>query len=208
MLIYFNTFAYLKMIEQYLLDDSILLDSLKQGDNKAFESIYKKHWRKVYLIAYKKLQLKEVAEELTQSIFVSLWERRGELEIKELDNYLTIAIKYKIINYIDATIVKDRILGNIKNTLRDDIAPDSESALAVKEIRDSIEKALSGLPTKTQTIFRMSRFENFSIREIAANMNMNEKAVEYHITQSLKTMRIYLKDFIVTASTILIILYK
>jgi RNA polymerase sigma-70 factor (ECF subfamily) len=196
------------MINQHLLDDSALLYYLKQGDNKAFESIYKKHWQKIYLIAYKKLQSKEVAEELTQSIFVSLWERRLELDVKELENYLSTAIKYKIINYIDATILRDRIFGNIKNTFNNDIAPDSESILAVKEIRDSIEKALSGLPAKTQTIFRLSRFENFSIREIAANMNMNEKAVEYHITQSLKTMRIHLKDFIVTASAIAITLHQ
>lgn len=196
------------MVDRFLFDDATLLSALKKGDNKAFESIYKKHWQKIYLIAYKKLQSKEVAEELTQTIFVSLWERRLELEVKELENYLSTAIKYKIINYIDATILRERIFGNIKNTFHPDIVPDSESILAVKEIRDSIEKALSGLPTKTQTIFRMSRFENFSIREIAANMNMNEKAVEYHITQSLKTMRIHLKDFIVTASAIVITLHQ
>ena len=160
------------------------------------------------MIAYKKLQSKEVAEELTQAIFVSLWERKLELEIKELENYLATAVKYKIINYIDAVVLRDRIFGNIKSTFRENIAPDSESILAVKEIRDSIEKALLELPAKTQTIFRLSRFENFSIREIAEKMNMNEKAVEYHITKSLKTMRIHLKDFIVTASTIVIILHK
>ena len=190
------------------LDDSALLYSLKQGDNKAFEIIYKKHWKKVYLIAYKKLQSKEIAEELTQSIFVSIWERKVELEIKELENYLSTAIKYKIINYINSKILKERIFNNIKNNPTDEANTESESILAVKEIRDSIEKALAGLPSKTQTIFRLSRFEHFSIREIAANMNMNEKAVEYHITQSLKTMRIHLKDFIVTANAIIIILHS
>ena len=196
------------MTNQLFLDDDVLLTSLKQGDSKAFESIYKKHWQKVYLIAYKKLQSKEVAEELTQSIFVSLWERKLELEIKELENYLATAVKYKIINYIDAVVLRDRIFGNIKRTFRENIAPDSESILAVKEIRDSIEKALLELPAKTQTIFRLSRFENFSIREIAEKMNMNEKAVEYHITKSLKTMRIHLKDFIITVGSIILTLHN
>ncbi len=52
------------------------------------------------------------------------------------------------------------------------------------------------LPEKTRHVFRLSRFDHLSIREIAANMNISEKAVEYHITQSLKTLRLYLKDYL------------
>jgi len=187
------------------LSDDSLLSAFKSGNVAAFEEIYKRFWRKLFVVAYKKLHSKEVAEELTQTIFVSLWERRTELEIVGLENYLFTAIKYKIIDYIDAIIVKDRIFNNIKNSDIQYANSDAEATIAVKEIKEAIEKALEELPEKTQTIFKLSRFENFTIKEIAFQMNMNEKAVEYHITQSLKTMRIHLKDFIVTASVIIII---
>ena len=187
------------------LSDDALLSALKCGDVAAFEAIYKRYWRKLFLITYRKLHSKQLAEEFTQIIFVSLWERRSELEILELENYLFTAVKYKIINYIDALIVKDRVFNNIKNASNQMDISNAETIIAVKEIRVAIEKALQGLPEKTQTIFKLSRFEHLTIKEIAFQLGMNEKAVEYHITQSLKTMRIHLKDFIVTASTIIII---
>ncbi len=185
------------------LSDAELLISLKQGDNKAFETLYKRHWWKVYLTAYKKIHAKEVAEELTQNIFVSLWERRDSLEIESFERYLMRSIKYKIINYIDAVILKDRIFHNIHYSNSESILPSADSIIALKEIQEAIEKALAVLPEKTQSIFRLSRFENRTIKEIATLKNMNEKAVEYHITQSLKMMRIQLKDFIITANVIL-----
>ena len=188
-----------------MLSDDSLLSAFKSGDVEAFEEIYNRFWRKLFLLAYKKLHSKEVAEELTQTIFVSLWERRTEIEIIGLENYLFSAIKYKIIDYIDAIIVKDKIFNNIRNSDIQYANSDAEATIAVKEIREAIDKALEVLPEKTQTIFKLSRFEHFTIKEIAFKMNMNEKAVEYHITQSLKTMRIHLKDFILTASVIIII---
>ena len=60
----------------------------------------------------------------------------------------------------------------------------------------ALEKALDGLPEKTQEVYRLSRFENLSGREIAERIGLSEKSVEYHISQSLKFLRLQLKDFI------------
>jgi RNA polymerase sigma-70 factor (ECF subfamily) len=51
------------------------------------------------------------------------------------------------------------------------------------------------LPEKTCEVFRMSRFENQSVKEIAVQLNLSEKAVEYHITKSLKLLRENLKAY-------------
>lgn len=197
----------MKKTEYAICSDGELLQALTIGDGLAFEAIYKRHWRKVYLTACKKLHSKEVAEELTQNIFVSLWERRATLAITTLESYLMTALKYKVINYIDATLLKNKIFHNLQQTSTDIVGPNVDNLIAMKEIRAAIEIALTGLPEKTQTIFRLSRFENKTIKEIAALINMNEKAVEYHITQSLKKMRIHLKDFIITANGILVVMY-
>jgi RNA polymerase sigma-70 factor (ECF subfamily) len=67
--------------------------------------------------------------------------------------------------------------------------------LLVQELDTAIDRAIGQMPEKTQTVFRLSRFERQSNKEISHVMNLSEKAVEYHIKQSLKTLRIYLKDF-------------
>ncbi|OQP61176.1 hypothetical protein A3860_05520 [Niastella vici] len=68
--------------------------------------------------------------------------------------------------------------------------------LLVQELNTAIDKAISQLPQKTQTIFRLSRFEKQSNKDISRIMDLSEKAVEYHITQSLKSLRFFLRDFI------------
>jgi RNA polymerase sigma-70 factor (ECF subfamily) len=42
----------------------------------------------------------------------------------------------------------------------------------------------------------MSRFENKTVKEIAIETNLTVKGVEYHITKTLKVLRINLKDYL------------
>ena len=60
---------------------------------------------------------------------------------------------------------------------------------------DAVEKVLSLLPEKSVHIFKKSRFENMNTKEIALQMKLSEKAVEYHITKSLKFLKENLKDY-------------
>ena len=49
---------------------------------------------------------------------------------------------------------------------------------------------------KTRAIFKLNKFEKYSIKEIVFQFNISEKAVEYHITQSNKVMRPILKEYL------------
>ena len=63
------------------------------------------------------------------------------------------------------------------------------------ELSEAVEKVLSRLPEKSAEVFKRSRFENQSVREIAVSLNLSEKAVEYHITKSLKFLKENLKSY-------------
>ena len=63
------------------------------------------------------------------------------------------------------------------------------------ELNDAVDKLLSLLPEKSVAIFKKSRFENMNTKEIAIQMKLSEKAVEYHITKSLKFLKENLKDY-------------
>ena len=64
-----------------------------------------------------------------------------------------------------------------------------------QELMAAVEKVLSRLPEKSAEIFKRSRFENQSVRDIAKGMNLSEKAVEYHITKSVKFLRENLRAY-------------
>jgi RNA polymerase sigma factor (sigma-70 family) len=76
----------------------------------------------------------------------------------------------------------------------------------VKELNDAIDKGIKRLPQKTQTIFRMSRFERHSNKDISRIMDLSEKTVEYHITQSLKALQLHLRDFMLV-DLLLVVLF-
>ena len=177
-----------------LLDDNILLRLLRTSDEKAFRAIYDRYWKKIFFTAVKKTRSKEVAEELTQNLFVSLWQKRETANILQLENYLSVAIKYGIINYIRYQAHREKYFDSVANQPKTDESP-AEQAVLLHNLEECIQKGLLQLPEKTRKVFTLSRFENHSVRQIAEQLNISEKAVEYHITKSLKVMHIHLKHF-------------
>jgi RNA polymerase sigma factor (sigma-70 family) len=187
-----------------LLADDLLVRLLSTSDEKAFRVIYERYWEKIYFSVLKKINSREAAEELTQNLFVSLWEKREKATIKHLENYLSVAIKYIVINYIESCIARQNALVGIAGgDLADNTA---EEKLLFDEVDAAIKRATSLLPPKTREIFKLSRLDRHSVREIAQIMNLSEKAVEYHITQSLKMMRLQLKEFMVFEVVFLLLL--
>ena len=177
-----------------LLSDETLLKFLKISDELAFKELYLRYWKKLFYSAVNKINCKEVAEDVVQTIFVELWDNRERHSIENISAYLDTAVKYRVINYIKAAISKKSHLTHfIKRQNADE--NDADLHLLVQELNGAIDKAIEQLPQKTQTVFRLSRFGSQSNKEISHIMNLSEKAVEYHITQSLKTLRCSLKDF-------------
>ena len=180
-------------MEYRLLCEEMLLKLLKANDDKAFQEIYKRYWRQLYQSAYIKTRSHDTAEEIVQNIFVSLWEKRTSSSIEHLESYLQSAVKYRVINYFKSFLVKEKYLKNLKNQYAE-TEDTSATNLLLHELNAIIEKAIRELPEKTQIIFNLSRTENYTVKQISESMHLSEKAVEYHITKSLKQLRFYLKE--------------
>jgi RNA polymerase sigma-70 factor (ECF subfamily) len=179
-----------------VFDDAILLKLLKAGDGSALEEIYARYSEMVFIAALKKVKSKSIAEELVQNIFISLWVKRETAQIQQLQAYLQSAVRYQVIDYIRSQIIRERYYQSAREQMnvQENL---SESRLLLHELSIAIDNTIKKLPQKTQEIFRLSRYEKRSTKEIAQTMNLSEKAVEYHVTQSLKFMRLHLKDFII-----------
>jgi RNA polymerase sigma-70 factor (ECF subfamily) len=183
-------------MEYRLLADEVLLKFLRISDRLAFKEIYLRYWKDLYYSAFNKINNKEVAEDIVQTVFTDLWEKRERHSIQNLPAYLDTAVKYQVINYIKSTVSKKTHLSVIGEKQKIEES-NTDLLLLVQELNAAIDKAISQLPQKTQTIFRLSRFEQHFNKEISHIMDLSEKAVEYHISQSLKSLRFYLKDFMV-----------
>lgn len=176
------------------LSDQELVAKLQSSQKSAFEEIYNRYWRKLFNMAFHQTGKKEEAEELVQDLFVSIWQKRESAQIKHLDLYLTLSIKNKIYDFIKSQITYRKYQEYI--ILKEvDLHFETESIVNYIELTAAVEKVLSLLPEKSARIFKLSRFEELPVKKIAEEMDLSEKAVEYHITKSLRFIKENLKAY-------------
>lgn len=174
--------------------DEDLVDRLREGDSAAFVDIYEKYWYKVFLSAYRRVGDKEVARELTQDLFLKIWDRRLKMKIDKLENYLMIAIKNSVIGYIEKQLAANRYLKYYKSFISMHTLS-TENAVNFNELSEAIEKGLIKLPEKSRTVFKLHKLDHWPVDKVAHHLQLSEKTVGYHLTKSVKFMRIFLKEF-------------
>lgn len=165
--------------------------SLQKDDVSVFESLYKTYWYQLYCVARKHTHSSEDAEELVQTLFEKIWKNRANIQVKNWGPFLMISLKNLIVDFHRQQSARQRLIRNYQPS------PDNavtEEHLYQNQVQEIINTHLQELPQKTQEIFRLSRFEHKSVKEIAGTMRLSEKAVEYHITRSIKLLRHYLRE--------------
>ena len=170
-------------------EDPEIIDRLKQGDDTAFETLYYKYIDKVYYFALRYLRTKEDAEGLTQDIFIKIWENRFSLKPGlSLNSYIFTIAKNTIFNKNRKKINEKAYVEYLKNHL-DEVYDKTENDIILNEVKNLIDDAVNQLPAKRKQIFKLSRFEGLSYKEISMKLKLSERTVETHIRLALKTVR-------------------
>jgi RNA polymerase sigma-70 factor (family 1) len=172
-----------------------LLRRFHEGDANAFEEIFNTHWSRLYRIALKGLKSHEEAEELVQELFANIWQQKNNLRILNLSSYLNSAIRKRVIDSIRSRLVHDKYW-NYYQHFMPGFRQSTEETLAFDELNRELELAIKRLPGKSQQVFRLNRLEGHPVSEIAKFLKISERAIEYHLTKSIRQLRNQLKDFI------------
>ena len=154
------------------------------------EQIYRIYWSDVLESAYKRLRDEVIAQDITQEIFISLWENRAQLQIEgNLRAYLEGAVKYKVINYFKSSIIKEKHEEDLALLIRNETALSAEKTLMLKDLEQEIDAALLELPERMRLIFRMSRKQEKTIREISTELDLSAQTVKNQISAALKLLK-------------------
>jgi len=176
--------------------DEELTALLKEGSHAAFTEIYQRYWKKLFYIAGKKLNNLDEAEEVVQNIFLSLWNRRETLVITTtMAAYLTVSVKYRIIKILDKQHHQAKYIQSIAKNVLDD---STQQWLEFLDLKESLDRYITELPEKCQLVFKMSRSQNMSQKQIAEELNISEKTVEAHMGKAIKTLRTKFNQFFLT----------
>jgi RNA polymerase sigma-70 factor (ECF subfamily) len=145
----------------------------------------------------------QVAEDIATESFIKLWEAmKKETVEKPLALLLTI-LKHKSIDYLRTQIGREEAFQamaewqqrelSIRISTLEGCNPED---IFSTEIQTILNRTLEELPEQTRNVFKMSRFEQKSGKEIAEALGITVKGVDYHIAKALKALRISLKDYL------------
>lgn len=168
-----------------------------------FNEIYKDYYKRSFWFAKSYVLEDMVAEDIASESLVSLWQVMRKEEVAHPLSLLLTILKNNALNYLKAQERKLDMMDSMADMLTRDLnyRINSLSACDPQEIFSSeitaiIEKTLSSLSDQSRSIFEMSRYEMLPVKEIAEKLDLTPKAVEYHITKTLKLLRIALKDYL------------
>jgi RNA polymerase sigma-70 factor (ECF subfamily) len=107
------------------------------------------------------------------------------------------SVRYTTLDYIKSNTITDQYIKEvIDRNLSDSLDHNAtEEAIYHDELQDALDKATSLLPKKSKEVFILSRFKQYTNKEIAEELNVSHETVKYHIAYALKFMRTYLGEF-------------
>lgn len=173
-------------------DDNSVLLKVAAGDSVAFAELVKHRWQKVLQHALTFVKSYQVAEELTQDVFIQLWEKREKLtEIKSFDNYLFIISRNLIITYIRKKLVETSTL---KEQKLEEMFFKPDEQFEFQELVSIIHEGADLLTEPRRSVFLLSRIEGKDADFISKELGIAKRTVRWHLAEALNFLRIHIRN--------------
>lgn len=197
------------------MEDRLIIEKLKQGDETAFKFIFDNHYTLLCRFANQLLHDAALAEEIVDDAIFYLWEHREELSItNSIRSYLMQAVRNRSINVFNSaehrfeqsfsSISPEENIEFLDSVFIDDAHP--MGMLLQQELEDTVMECIERLPKECRTVFKMSRFDQRKQEDIARELNISVNTVKYHIKNALAFLRQHLAPYL--ASIIISFLLK
>lgn len=168
-----------------LFPDASLLGHIKNGSEHHFKELFTAYWSRLYSLACNALDSSEDAQDVVQEIFIDIWKRREKLEVENIGAYLFKCVSYGIARKLKHTI------NNRTEELFEAIMEESDlsSEIVLRDLVQYVEGKIEMLPDRCKEIFKLSRFDQLSNKEIADKLNVSIRTVENQIHRATKILK-------------------
>jgi len=176
------------------LEDN-LFQSIRDGDERAYIRLYDCFKHELIQYALQKLGDPAEAEDVIQDFFLSIWSNRSQLPaINNIRGYMYLAIRNRILNALRKRKNQTHYLASLGSFM---LQQESiYGKIYEKELQESLDKELDKLPNRMQEVFKLSREEHLSHKEISQQLGTSEQTVSKQITNTLRILRSKFKALI------------
>lgn len=187
------------------MDQGHLIQQLKEGQEQAYEMLFKSYYTELVMHANRYLYDFESSREIVQDLFVHIYEKRHTLDINSsLKSYLYRSTQNRCINFIQSRKIREKYASKIQQ--KDQLNENPiERNLEAAELEHNLFIAIGELPPKCRMIFKMNRYEGLSNSEIAERLELSKRTVETQITKALRILRERLQKYLVETTVVIFI---
>src|SRR5882757_8219504 len=162
--------------------------AIAAGDSKSFRTLVDIFWSRVYGNTLTLVKSPQTAEEITQDIFLKIWQQKERLaEVQSFKHYIYVVGRNQVISQL-----RKKIAGKLEepaDVLEDRLKPDEQ--LEYKETYRLIMEGIERLTPQQQLVFKMSRLEGLSYEQIGRRTGLSKNTVKGHMVLALNFLRIY-----------------
>jgi len=179
---------------------------LVNSDEEAFSELYASYKERLIYFAMRFVKSREFAEDIFQDVFSVIWQSRHFINPdNSFSSYVYTMLRNRVLNMLRNQEYEKKVLQIILSEAID-YNDETNQQIQYNELSEMVEKAVNRLTPRQREIFRMSREEHLSHREIAQQLNLSSYTVQEHITQALRSIRSFLAKYPGSTADLLLIL--
>lgn len=163
-----------------------IIQSFKEGDPDAFQSIYSLFYKKVFTYTYRYTLSRENAEELTHDVFLQLWKSRSYVNPEiGLNGYISTLSKNVVFTWLRNVSRSKKIRAQLEVHFFEQ-QEEQHPGLKIDATHDLevLKRALNTLPPKRKLVFEMIRFKEMTYNEVAEQLCISRDAVKAHMVKA------------------------
>lgn len=176
-------------------NDIAIIEAWQAGDSDAFEVLYQKYWRKLYVFARRTTPNAEDAQDLIQDVFSQLWMQKEQIDAAVFsESYLFAIVRNKLLDKIRKQYVREEYVQKIlQSSSESDFS--TQQTILTNDLNNHIHRAVDVLPEKCREVFQLSRFEQLSVDQIAQKLQISPQTVKNQLSKALQVVRFRLREF-------------
>lgn len=170
--------------------DEELLSLIKESDVIAFRALYDRYWKQLLVKANYLLRSNQDAEDAVHDIFVDIWKRRTELVVENtFRTYVSAAINYTCLRKL-----ADRKVISLATGKHETVDFSTQQYLSLRDLQQQFNLALNDLPEKCRVIFRMSREQGLTDKQIAHELDLSLPTIRTQKHRALTKLKFSLEQ--------------